>query len=650
MLRDGDLKAFLAAFRKSDDPQLWPASPADVLTKDDGLFAAEVWRLRCSLQIAAVLGDAPQAAAVVAQIILDEMRDLRCAPIEDEDAWIGAIAWARAQPALVHLDAPHGHEREAIVGAACLRLRKRGYKVEVGAYGPLIAEASRRQIVGSADALVQRLGGLETAAQVLRCLRDADRYYDGMWLFGVTGLGTYDAKRPMIPMGWLLSLALRHIGLPSKARKPEVAWKSLVSLATDFAAAHDCQHYNQFEHINIHASQFSRALADSTLWRELFTLPQVPPKALHHILDSLATALLRDDQERLGFSFRTLDREIRQLVEWSAGDRMTIFPREQVEQALPTLQRLTGGAVQSVNVDYGDPLAAGRRTQDSALLLACGPLHAATMPRAFLAAAVCEYVFRQVWSKLNARRAEQVVKETLERAIERGCEGKAPMILPRQKYKVGGHTYEFDVATRDEDRIVLIETKAKSLTQRSRSGNILTFLKDYEGSFLAMMAQLVRHEARLKRGQTPLTVVGEAVEDLRPVKVAVSPLSYGPVSDKLLSGSVLRSLVGARLKLVAPASVNQKVIDAFNKSVEGVIADMVLVAPKKDGLPDLFSYLIDIFWLDLGQLLYVLDRADTVWSAFQPLSYITFSSRDFWTDLATADRGGLAQGRWRPPS
>ena len=132
---------------------------------------------------------------------------------------------------------PRGREREAVVGAACLRLRKQGCKVEVSAYGARIAEPSRREIVRGADALVALLGGLATAEQVLRLLRDAKFYHDGMWLFGEVGFNLYDAKRPMIPVGWLFSLALRHLGRPGGGRKPEVAWKFLVDLATDF----DCR-------------------------------------------------------------------------------------------------------------------------------------------------------------------------------------------------------------------------------------------------------------------------------------------------------------------------------------------------------------------------------------------------------------------------
>ena len=514
MLQDDDLKAFLNAFEKSNDPHLLPTPPGDVLARGDGLLAPEIWRLGCSLQIAAVVGDAPQAATVAARLILDEIRDLRCAPLADQDAWTRAIAWAREQPAFAEAasgNVPRGREREAVVGAACLRLRKQGCKVEVSAYGARIAEPSRREIVRGADALVALLGGLATAEQVLRLLRDAKFYHDGMWLFGEVGFNLYDAKRPMIPVGWLFSLALRHLGRPGGGRKPEVAWKFLVDLATDFAAAHDCQRYSQFEDLDLHASQFHRMLANSTLWREFFTLPQVPPKALRQILDALATIMTRDDEERLGFSFRALVREIHQLVDWSADDRLTIHPRARIEQALPLLQRLTGGAAELVNAGYGDPMAGGGRTQDSVLLFACGSDRALTMPRAFLAVAACEHVFRLIWSKLESKRAEEIVKETLELAIAEGCKGKAPTILSKHEYYVGKSRYEFDVATRDKDHIVFIETKGKSLTRQSRSGDMFAFFQDYSDSFLAILSQLVRHEVHLRQGQTPLTSADEAV-------------------------------------------------------------------------------------------------------------------------------------------
>jgi hypothetical protein len=650
VLQDSDLGAFLTAFEESGAPGIAAVPPRNILPKDDGIFSPEVWRLGCSLQIAAILGDAPQLAAAAVRVVMDDLGGVRCAPLSDKQAWSKAIAWALRQPALANptaLQVPLGREREKVVGEACLRLRKRGYKVKVGAYGPQIDEASRREIVRRVEAFVGLLGGLETASQVLQYLHDAKCHHDGMWLFGEVGLGLYAPKRPMIPVGWLLSLGLRNLGRPGSARKPAIAWKSLVDLATDFAAAHDCQRYNEFEGFNLHPAQFHRTLLDSALWRGLFTLPQMPPKALRQVLDALAEAVTPGDQEQLGFAVQALSREVLQLVERSAEDRLTIHPRTEVEKFLPLLHRLTGGAAKAVNADYVDPLTATGRTQDHTLLFACGRDRVIILPRAFLAEAACEFIFEHIWSKLGRQRAAIVVGETPERAIAAACRGKATTVLAREVYQVGGRRYELDVATRDADRIVLIETKGKMLTRQSRSGDMFAYFQDYSNSFLRMLSQLVRHELHLRQGRTPLTIAGETTDDLRPLKVAVSPLSYGPVSDKSLSSSLIRSLVGARLTLVTPDETNQRIVGEFNKRLEAAVSDMVLVAPKRDGTADLIHYLMDVYWLDLGQLLYVLDRATTVWDAFTPLARITFGSRDFWTELAHGDRGGLTAGKWR---
>jgi hypothetical protein len=647
MLQESDLQNFLDALKASDDPSIAPAQPASILASDDGLFSQEIWRLVCSLQIAAAAGDVPQLAPAVAQIILDDVKAVRCAHFSQPAKWIQAIAWARAQPALANpatLTAPLGREREVIVGGACRRLRARRYKITIGAYGPQIEEQSRRQIVQSAENLVGLLGGLETANQLLRVLNDAKLHHDGMWLFGETVPGIHQSKHPMIPVGWLFSLGLRFFNRQGNASKPAVAWKSLVDLATDFAAAHDCQRYNQYAGMNVHASQVHRALAESTLWREFFSLPQMPPQALRQVLDALEGILTPADEAQLGFAARPFFKELDQLINWSANDRLSLHPSAVIAQALPLLHRLTGGA-KAVNVEYGDPLAASERTQDRTLLFSRGKDHVVTLPRALLAPAACELIFRQIWEKLG-KRAETITKDTLEHAIVSACQGKAPKVLGNEEYHIGKNRYEIDAATRDGDKIVLIETKGKSLTAQSRSGDMFAFFSDYSDSFLRMLSQLVRHEVHLRQGLTPLTTTGEKVDDLRPVKVAVSPLSYGPVSDKMLSSSLLRSFFGAKLNPITPDSKNQKTLDKLHERVDHILKDMLIVAPQRDGAPQIVPYLIDVFWLDLGQLLYILKRAHTVWDAFSPLKHITFSSRDFWMELANVDRRGLTKGKW----
>ena len=97
-------------------------------------------------------------------------------------------------------------------------------------------------------------------------------------------------------------------------------------------------------------------------------------------------------------------------------------------------------------------------------------------------------------------------------------------------YVANGQTLEIDVIAREGDEIVLIEAKAKSLTSKARTGDSIAFFADYNKSFLAQLRQLVRHETHIKSGVTPITKKGEDLDSLRVTQIAVSPLSYGPVS------------------------------------------------------------------------------------------------------------------------
>jgi hypothetical protein len=178
---------------------------------------------------------------------------------------------------------------------------------------------------------------------------------------------------------------------------------------------------------------------------------------------------------------------------------------------------------------------------------------------------------------------------------------------------------------------------------------MMAFYSDYADSYLAIVHQLVRHEDNLRQGLTPLTTTGEVCHDFRPLKVAVSPLSYGPVSDKMLASGLLRSFANIKLHPVSGDAAAKKMTDKFNEAVREIFSVVPKLAPKnKDGLINLFAYFLDVFWLDLGQALYVLDRANTVVDAFTPLQLVTFTTRDFWTELALAEAGGLTKARWRP--
>lgn len=509
-MRDGDLDVFLKHFKAAQKKGLLgrPVAPDQALrTCDNGLFASEIWRLSRSLQIAAILGDAEPEAAIAADAIAGAVRDVRCAPLDNTEAWEEAIAWALSQNAGADTASIQSqwYERQQQVGLACARLRAKGYAVKVGAYGPEVLEKSRVAIAQRIDELVGLVGGTETITQVCRILKDSNLFYDGMWLFGDRVPGVHQSTSPAVPYGWLLSLGLRRAGRKGTARKPEVAWRTLITLAIDLAASYDCQRYGQYEQFNIPPTEYYRALSESLVWRELFSFPQTPPRVLLYLKKALAEIVSQVDEAQLGLRLRDLFREIEAALNRSADDKPSVHPRDQAKREFPLLFQLAWGARGVVNASYLGPLEGHNRNHDRFIFFEISRSEVVTLPRALMTAAACDVIFRLIWEKLERNRAAWIVGATMEKAIECACEGKAATIIAHRSYKVDKQVYEIDVATRENDRIVLFESKAKSLTAKSRSGDMMAFFSDYTDSYLAILEQLVRHEVHLRQGLTPLT-------------------------------------------------------------------------------------------------------------------------------------------------
>ena len=110
------------------------------------------------------------------------------------------------------------------------------------------------------------------------------------------------------------------------------------------------------------------------------------------------------------------------------------------------------------------------------------------------------------------------------------------------------------------------------------------------------------------------------------------------------------SIAEARLGSAVDNAKHREILDAFNDTIDKIMEDIVHVARREKGQLNLFAYMLHVFWLDLGQLLYVLRRGRSVPDGLSALRHVTFSTQDFWTETALADRAPLTEKHWHPPS
>ena len=236
----------------------------------------------------------------------------------------------------------------------------------------------------------------------------------------------------------------------------------------------------------------------------------------------------------------------------------------------------------------------------------------------------------------------------MEKAVAIACRAHTHCVDERLTYMEGTTPLEIDVAVCEGSDLILFETKSKPITSKARTGDTMAFLLDYTTSFLALVRQLVRHERNFKAGLTPLPHLDGATDATRITKVAVSPLCYGPSSDHFLLGSLLRSIMYARLHSTTGDPNHANILAEFNKKIDQVTRDIEQISSYDSGELDVFAYLLDLFWFDLGQLLYALHRGRSVFQGLSLLKNITFGTQDYWTEAASADHQGLAKRHWFP--
>ena len=658
MLKHSDLQCFVELVRRAEGASgPIPQGPPETLLRggalsENLLYRSELSRLRCSLKIASVAGDVPDSAhrilhTIVQNLVGDGQSYL---PLTHSKEWVDAIRWAVSDPALLNSNyLPHaGQDRNFVVGSACRALRNSGYAVDIGASGPRIDADTRMRIARQIHSLVGQMGGTYVAAQLCRIVRESGRVHAGMWLLGNVPARIGQKLMPAVPLGWLFSIVLRHIHVKPSVSEPDKVWDCALKLATDFAASTDCQRYNQFDGSSLEAPDFLPSLAESLTWRELFTLPQVPPLVLPILRDAFSqiawpkgTCALRGTIDGL---FGELDRLLKHSNEYS----LTEMQRDTACSDFPLLWRHARARQGCVNAKYLDPFGARPRDQDRFVFFEAREDQAVVLPTSLTAAAGCEAIFRQIWGKEGRAGAGDIVGSTIEKAIAIACRAHTAQVWENERYRAEGADLEIDVAVRDDQEIILFESKAKSLTSKSRTGDMMAFIDDYTKSFLALLVQLARHDRNIKRGLTPLNRAVEDAHALRVRKIAVSPLSYGPASDHVLTNALVHAIAAARLNSVDGDPDNKRILGEFNKSIERAMKIIDQVAPRQDGKIDMVRYLMGVSWLDLGQLLYSIHRGRSVTEGLSALSHLTFSTRDFWTEAALADRSELSKGNWHP--
>ena len=639
MMQNDDLERVALLVRDLPTPPS-AQTPCDLLIHPEGAFwLSDVWRLRRSAECAVHAKQMNWGVYVTLWHLCEALRaapeNARLVGLDQAEAWKLAMATARANSDYTPR-VPADKSREQVVGEACRRLVSRGRKLRVRAHGPEWDEASLREACAAIDYLISRLGGLTVTNQCAGSIKAIDRTFEDIWLLGDRGLGMGQLKEPAVPFGWLVGLAARHMHRPNRCRNPATAWRSLIMQACDVAASFDCQRYGQFEGIGgIAPAQIDATVSEAISWRALFFTPQAPRLLLPRLQTAFRKELPRNSDPKTRASVIALIQEMIDLAEHLRSDGCVQIEKAHAWRSYPQLCTHARATKGLVNCQYRVPVRDTAR-DDTAFVLFDGPRDTFVLrPVAMSIHAFCEALFGLVRKQLG-NNAAKTVGNVIETAIADACEGKAGQVWRRLSYGTKRNPEEIDVVARSGDQVTLIEAKAKVLTRNGQVGTSGEFYNDYAQSFLPMVRQLAKHTRHLRAGATPVASAQEA-STLEVERIAVSPVSFGPIGDGLTTTALMSALPGVRIHALRADPKAHISTETFNTAVAKTMKELAQAIPKNaEGHHDLFDFFLSTRWLDLGQLLFALDRTDSVDTALQGIKHLTTGSRDFWSEFAFA--------------
>ncbi|UWR90518.1 hypothetical protein [Phaeobacter inhibens] len=505
----------------------------------------------------------------------------------------------------------------------------------VRAFGPDWKEPHLQNACRAVERHISRLGGETVINQLGGVVGDTNGIFEGIWLLGDRGLEIGQLKETAIPYGWLIGLAAKHMHRANTCRNPSIAWRSMIGLSRDIASSLDCQRYSQFEDMGgIALGQIASKISEAIEWRALFFTPHAPKLLLPRLQSAFREVLDDKEDSKVKSAVLGLFREATELVELLRVDGCTSMRTIHAQRAFPRLYWLSRAAPGKINRGYYKPFGGSPR-EDTKYIMFTGPKGSLVIrPESMAIEALCETVFGYIWSSLSPKRAKSIVGEVIEVAIAQACQGKANRVWQDVSYGSKRNRFQIDVAARTGLDVTLIEAKAKSLTQDGQFGVSGKCYEDYAQSFLPMMEQLSRHDRFLRQGVTPLASRDEA-GGLSVERIAVSPVSFGPIGDGLMTTALMTALASVELSSENGDVKLTSSLSVFNKAVTDAMHEIALAIPKDEGgRHDIFGYFLVTHWLDLGQLLFALNGSDSVKDALKPIRHLTSGSRDFWTDYS----------------
>jgi biotin operon repressor len=568
--------------------------------------------------------------------------DKRFLDFKERDAWVAAIQLIQQLPD-PPLSPTLGLEREVAVATAVKKLRDLGYQIDPHGENFRYRDGELERLCRELHRLAEEIGGHKLLRGLFAYLRETVSMQQGRYLLSRVSRPTSGGNStPSFPFGYLLQVALKHLGATGRPGDCRKVADALGELATNVVASLDIEHYYILAPMFQTYETLPSYLQEVVVGDHVLTFRQITPADALTLCrgvfswidgDLMRSKLGWGPEEAYQLAEHTLTRVPPDAIN-SVFTRHNLSSSGISSTALDSMRKYFVHKPTEVNVGYLTPLNADKANAASKPFFALPD--ASFMMVSPPIASIGFYEAIATGARVAFGKADEKIGSAMEGMIAAAF--KLRNIHPSVtsgKYRVGSDTHECDLVIESESVLILIELKKKSLTAASYAGNTVTALLDLCLSALHAQLQLGKHELRFREHGKIEFLDGTVVEwrDRRIERISVSLLDWGGTQDRFALQRIAANLVGARLDAFGVTAKQEEDLGAANE----ILSELQLQQTRLELLGIKAVDQFHNWWfLSVPQLLFVLNRVsgpEAFYDDLRLVRQIHTGTMDFYKDL-----------------
>lgn len=510
-------------------------------------------------------------------------------PFSDRTAWIRALCFARdlilILPDAYKIDYTHlrnHYAKRYDIANAAKKLKAMGCEISFNGI-EIVCGSGFREVVNLLESKIIYCGADFVISSIFGTLVSSNCYYPGYRRYVITSNIAFSsaATQVMTPFGYLLNLAVKHIGKPGAARTLEQRSAGLFEieqLAQTIATIADARQYTTWETqiFNPHA------MFDKIRSYALFdTIYAFPCASLTIAIDYMENLFKWVDEDQFrgynGFSIQDII-EVTKAIDYHTPDTglqavylsgiakklASSVPKDTIQKILSDFSHLPG----QINQDFVFTDDFVKETFGQKPLIQVSSTKFLLCDKSWCAMAFYE-VLALLVRKLDSTQNESNIKigKALETFVHRRLEAKGISYSYGSYEEQTAAEGEADLLIESDNVITLVEIKKKALRRRSKGGSVIAALTDLAASLLEAQIQtgkvdlLIRKKGHidLKNGkQRRVHLDGRQIE-----RIALTQWDYGSFQDRSVIRNILIFFANHQVVLTAPE--NDTDLKAFKK-------------------------------------------------------------------------------------